>query len=518
MGIQFPGRTESFHNPALGAETKTDKAAPASVFTGTPKATNIFTSFCAQRLASRLKSSGVPDEKIQAAARYANSKLRNAESRLYASVQDFFFPTPLQRKQRRGSSRANSPKSDSDTTYTGGLRNVGERSTDKSYGTQPQPAGHADVDRNKKQFVAPPPPPPLPNQAKQTEAGVDPSKKQFVAPPSPPPLPSQAQQAGVDRNKKQFVAPPPPPPLPNQQAQQAGVQSSSNSQESGPPQPAAPAYRFKPVTEWSQPDAHGLSWRKVRHNETGKERLEYLNRSNGSHGNVTPWTEPDNAGMRQREVHDHKTGRQWTEQYNTSTGLISIFHPWSRPDLNGSRSRVTVNERRETWTEVFNTRTDQHTCFTPWTESAGVKQRRVYDLKSKQMWHETINLETKEHSSVTDWSAPDASGRFTRTMYDHNSGMSWNQTFDPAGQRGSSGAGPQLTAEQLKTQEINSALAVLGLDSGASNGDAKKAYRALILKWHPDKNRDDALNAGTKTLQILSARETLNKEGYGYTF
>ena len=32
---------------------------------------------------------------------------------------------------------------------------------------------------------------------------------------------------------------------------------------------------------------------------------------------------------------------------------------------------------------------------------------------------------------------------------------------------------------------------VLGLDRGAQEGDLKKAYRRLAMKYHPDRNPDD---------------------------
>ena len=53
----------------------------------------------------------------------------------------------------------------------------------------------------------------------------------------------------------------------------------------------------------------------------------------------------------------------------------------------------------------------------------------------------------------------------------------------------------------------------LGLDDEASAADAKKAYRKLALKLHPDKNRDDP-EATQKFQRIAEAHKCLTDPNY----
>ena len=50
---------------------------------------------------------------------------------------------------------------------------------------------------------------------------------------------------------------------------------------------------------------------------------------------------------------------------------------------------------------------------------------------------------------------------------------------------------------------------ILGVPKSASPAEIKKAYRALSLKWHPDKNPDDA-SAVDKFTDLSAAYEALS--------
>ena len=51
---------------------------------------------------------------------------------------------------------------------------------------------------------------------------------------------------------------------------------------------------------------------------------------------------------------------------------------------------------------------------------------------------------------------------------------------------------------------------VLDLDSSATEADIKKAYRALAMRWHPDKNPDNKEEAEEKFKRLSCAYEVLS--------
>lgn len=51
---------------------------------------------------------------------------------------------------------------------------------------------------------------------------------------------------------------------------------------------------------------------------------------------------------------------------------------------------------------------------------------------------------------------------------------------------------------------------ILGISSGASEGDIKKAYRKMAMKWHPDRNRENKTEAEGRFKEVNEAFDVLS--------
>ena len=70
----------------------------------------------------------------------------------------------------------------------------------------------------------------------------------------------------------------------------------------------------------------------------------------------------------------------------------------------------------------------------------------------------------------------------------------------------------QLSSYNEKPLSSYDPYAVLGLTSSATPAELKRAYRALSLKWHPDKNVENAEEANRQFIAITKAYESLTSE------
>jgi molecular chaperone DnaJ len=67
-----------------------------------------------------------------------------------------------------------------------------------------------------------------------------------------------------------------------------------------------------------------------------------------------------------------------------------------------------------------------------------------------------------------------------------------------------------ITFSNFKKTEVKNYYEILGVSKSASDIYIKDAYKKLARQWHPDKHRDDLLNAEKKFNEINEAFEILS--------
>jgi curved DNA-binding protein CbpA len=61
----------------------------------------------------------------------------------------------------------------------------------------------------------------------------------------------------------------------------------------------------------------------------------------------------------------------------------------------------------------------------------------------------------------------------------------------------------------INTLDASEAYKILGLAVTATIKEVKKKYRELVLKWHPDRNRTNQIQAEKELVKINQAYETI---------
>ena len=70
----------------------------------------------------------------------------------------------------------------------------------------------------------------------------------------------------------------------------------------------------------------------------------------------------------------------------------------------------------------------------------------------------------------------------------------------------------------IKSEEQEDFYAILGVKKDATEGEIKKAYRKLALKWHPDKNPNNREEAEEKFKKINEAYSVLSDKNKRYQY
>jgi preprotein translocase subunit Sec63 len=66
-------------------------------------------------------------------------------------------------------------------------------------------------------------------------------------------------------------------------------------------------------------------------------------------------------------------------------------------------------------------------------------------------------------------------------------------------------------AEEILARHAQSPYEILGVPKDATSSEIEKAFRTLVMKWHPDRNQDRLEEANEMTKKIIAARTILQK-------
>lgn len=87
------------------------------------------------------------------------------------------------------------------------------------------------------------------------------------------------------------------------------------------------------------------------------------------------------------------------------------------------------------------------------------------------------------------------------TTNGHGNAKQWRQSFKE-----------RMSNEQAETiikAQADTPLGILGLAAGATQAEIKKAFRKLIIEWHPDRNQHRQEEAEEQSKKIIAAYSIL---------
>ena len=119
-------------------------------------------------------------------------------------------------------------------------------------------------------------------------------------------------------------------------------------------------------------------------------------------------------------------------------------------------------------------------------------------FEQEKYWRDLYEALLREYATQKERTQRNRTSR--RTNNNHNNNQRQQQRRQQERQRAQSGGEPE------QKMSVQQAAKILGISVNATEAELKRAYRKLILRWHPDKNPNNQAQAAKMTSLISEAR------------